>query len=391
MSITKYLTSGGEPRWRVEWRVPGRIKRRRVFRSAAEARAFEAEVITSHTRGIVVDPKRGAAITVEYAYQRWLASRADLTAKVRRGYMDCYRLAVQPHFGVWSVTQVDRHSVQAWVNGMADEVGPRTLRWRHSVLRMVLAYSLDEGWVVRNPCAGTTFPPLREREHVYLTANEVDQLATLCGTQGDIVTVLAYTGLRWGELTGLRVSDVDLAARRIRVRRSITAVGGKLVEGAPKSKAGTRTVPIPNKVIDLLKTRIGGRAGEEPAFTSPNGSLLRRENWVRDVAWAKAKKQINRPDLRIHDLRHTYASLARSAGADLRLLQKTLGHASITVTAHTYADLYDHDLDAVADALDTLAHRTNTANTQQDGPPLAHLNGQLTFNDELEQGNETTD
>lgn len=391
MSITKYLTSSGEPRWRVEWRVPGRIKRRKVFRSAAEARAFEAEVIASHSRGIIVDPKRGAAITIEYAYQRWLASRADLTEKVRRGYMDCYRLAVQPHFGVWSVAQVDRHSVQAWVNGMADEVGPRTLRWRHSVLRMVLAYALDEGWIVRNPCASTTFPPLRERDHVYLTAAEVDQLATLCGPQGDVVTVLAFTGLRWGELTGLPVSDVDLTARRIRVRRSITAVGGRLVEGAPKSKAGVRTVPIPMKVVDLLKTRIGGRAGGEPAFTSPNGGLLRRENWVRDVAWAQRKKQLGRPDLRIHDLRHTYASLARSAGADLRLLQKTLGHASITVTAHTYADLYDHDLDAVADALDTLARPTNTATARHDGPPLAHMNGQLTFNDELEQGSETTD
>lgn len=73
LSVTKYLTSHGEPRWRVEWRVPGRLKRRKVFRSAAEARTFEAEVIASHSRGIVVDPKRGAAITVEYAYQRWLA------------------------------------------------------------------------------------------------------------------------------------------------------------------------------------------------------------------------------------------------------------------------------------------------------------------------------
>jgi integrase len=75
---------------------------------------------------------------------------------------------------------------------------------------------------------------------------------------------------------------------------------------------------------------------------------------VRAVNWNAQREKLGRPKLRIHDLRHTYASLARSAGADLRLLQGTLGHASITVTAHTYADLYDSDLDAVADALDTL-------------------------------------
>jgi integrase len=64
--------------------------------------------------------------------------------------------------------------------------------------------------------------------------------------------------------------------------------------------------------------------------------------------------EIGRPTLRVHDLRHTYASLARRAGADLRLLQKTMGHASITVTAHIYADLYDDELDDIASALDAL-------------------------------------
>ena len=73
--------------------------------------------------------------------------------------------------------------------------------------------------------------------------------------------------------------------------------------------------------------------------------------------WRQAIAEIGRPTLRVHDLRHTYASLARRAGADLRLLQKTMGHASITVTAHTYADLYDDELDDVASALDALNDR----------------------------------
>jgi integrase len=119
----------------------------------------------------------------------------------------------------------------------------------------------------------------RRTTHTYLTAREVADLADFCGAQGDVVLILAYSGLRFGELTGLNVEDVDLGARRIRVR---------------------------------------------------------------------------------HDLRHTYASLSRRAGADLRLLQKAMGHASITVTAHTYADLFDDELDNIAAALDSLDDLSQT-------------------------------
>jgi integrase len=84
-----------------------------------------------------------------------------------------------------------------------------------------------------------------------------------------------------------------------------------------------------------------------PAITSPRGSRLGLENWKRAVNWKSAIIKIGRDNLRVHDLRHTYASLSRRAGADLRLLQKAMGHASITVTAHTYADLFDDELDNI--------------------------------------------
>lgn len=180
------------------------------------------------------------------------------------------------------------------------------------------------GGVGRNPCASTTFPPLRERDHVYLTAAEVDRLAGLCGPQGDVVLILAYTGLRFGELVGLRCGDLDLAARRLRVRRSITQVGGRMVEGPPKTKSGLRVVPLPTRIVPVLERRIAGRAIGAPAVTAPRGGLLSRENWVRAVGWNEKREILGRLTLRIHDLRHTFASLARTAGADLRLLQRTL-------------------------------------------------------------------
>ncbi len=181
---------------------------------------------------------------------------------------------------------------------------------------------------------------MRRTTHTYLTAREVADLADACGTQGDVVLILAYSGLRFGELTGLNVEDVDVEARRIRVRRSITQVGGRLVEGNPKSEAGRRSVPIPERLVPALKARLDNRPPGAPAIASPRGSRLGLENRKRSVI-----TKIGRNKMRVHDLRHTYASLSRRAGADLRLLQKAMGHASITVTAHTYADLCDDELD----------------------------------------------
>ena len=106
----------------------------------------------------------------------------------------------------------------------------------------------------------------------------------------------------------------------------------------------------------MLTERLSARFPGESAITSPNGSLLGLENW-KSTRWRSVIGEIGRPSLRVHDLRHTYASLARRAGADLRLLQKAKGHASITVTAHVYADLYDDELDDVASAVDALDDR----------------------------------
>ena len=138
----------------------------------------------------------------------------------------------------------------------------------------------------------------------YLTAQEVQTLATTCGDQGDLVAILAYTGLRWGELVGLRVKDVDLAARRLYVRRAAPEVEGRIVIGPTKTVAGTRTIPFPQVVIDALKPRIAGCAADGPAVTSPTGKMLRSNNWRRHTHWNKVLKKTRLAPLTIHELRH---------------------------------------------------------------------------------------
>jgi integrase len=355
MAIRRRETKAGV-RHDVEWRMPDRSRRQKTFSSERAARQFAATLVTTTAAGEIVDP-RGGRTELREVYRSWLASRPDLSAKVRRGYEDNWRLHIEPRFGGWAIGKIDHDSIQAWVNDMTTAgLGPRTVRWTHSVLKMTLDYAADAGRLIgRNPASRTKFPPMHPTTHIYLSTAEVAALANVCGDQGDVVLILAYTGLRFGELTGLNVEDVDLDARRVRVRRSMTQVGGRLVEGNPKSMAGRRSVPIPERLVPLFKARIDGRPHGAPAVASRRGSRLSLENWKRSVRWRSAVAEIGRDKLRIHDLRHTYASLSRRAGADLRLLQKAMGHASITVTAHTYADLFDDELDNIAVALDSLS------------------------------------
>jgi integrase len=248
----------------------------------------------------------------------------------------------------------------ALVNDMsAAGLSPRTVRWTHTVLKMTLDHASDAGHLIaKKPGSRTKFPPMRDTTHTYLTAAEVAVLARVCGDQGDVVSILAYTGLRFGELTGLNVEDVDLDARD----------PGAPLDNSGRGEAGGRQPEIeggasigsdpPNGWFRCSRhesTAVPGAA----AVTSAKGSRLGLENWKRSVRWRMVIAEIGREKLRVHDLRHTYASLSRRAGADLRLLQKAMGHASITVTAHTYADLFDDELDDIAAALDSLGDFQN--------------------------------
>jgi hypothetical protein len=117
MAINRRETKNG-PRFDVEWRLPDRRKRRKSFKTEREARVFEAAIVAKALSGDVVDPRAGR-ITLAAVYQSWLASRLDLSPKVRRGYEDIWRLRIEPRFGGWPVGKIDHQSIQKWVNELA--------------------------------------------------------------------------------------------------------------------------------------------------------------------------------------------------------------------------------------------------------------------------------
>ncbi len=233
-----------------------------------------------------------------------------MSPKTWSGYTQHWELRIKPRLGHVPVDEITRTDVQAFVDGLT--VGPWAKMSTLRLLRSILDVAHQDGRIHRNPALGVSAGRIPERErHRYLTAQEVQTLATACGDQGDVVTILAYTGLRWSELVGLRVKDIDLSARRLYVRRAAPEVEGHIVIGPPKTRAGIRTAPLPQVVVDIFKARITGREPDDPAVTSPNGKLLRSNNWRRHTHWNQVLKKTNLASLTIHELRHTYASLAQ--------------------------------------------------------------------------------
>ena len=166
--------------------------------------------------------------------------------------------------------------------------------------------------------------------------------------------MLGYTGLRWSEMSALRVQDVDLERRRINVSRAVVEAS-KLDWKTPKSHE-RRSVPFPQALTALLADQVKGRAREDLVFTNTRGTVLRVGTWRNRVfhpALARCRAaDPTFPTITPHDLRHTAASLAISAGANVLGVQRMLGHSRASMTLDVYSDLFDSDLDSVAANLD---------------------------------------
>ncbi len=233
-------------------------------------------------------------------------------------------------------------------------LGPSGVRQSVFVMSAALDHAVRGGRIRANPARGLGLPRTQRRDHVFLTHEQLHALAAAVGPWRVFVLLLGYTGLRWGEATALRVCDIDLARRRIDVHRAFPDVGGHVMLGTPKSHQ-SRTVPIPRFLADEIAQAVPGKAPDDLAFTMPGGSMLRLANWRRSVFLsARARARIS-GRFRIHDLRHTAASLMIQAGYPPKMLQEILGHASITTTLDLYGHLYPGDMDRYADRLDSAA------------------------------------
>lgn len=197
-------------------------------------------------------------------------------------------------------------------------------------------------------------PKSKPEPVIFLNYRQLEALVTATRevvTDADAVMValLGNVGLRPGEVVALQMSDVNLKTRRISISKTITTdrEGRTIIGDTPKTDSGIRDVPFPPHLVPDLATLTNGRAGDAPLFPAVRGQVINLHNW-RERVWRKAKEQAKMPaDLTPKGLRHTAASLAIAAGADVLEVQQMLGHADATETLNTYAKLWPDRFDQV--------------------------------------------
>ena len=200
----------------------------------------------------------------------------------------------------------------------------------------------------------------RSARRPYLTHAQVQLLAD-SARHPVLVLFLAYTGLRWGEATGLRIRHVDMLRRRVNVEENAVKVSHEVHVGTPKTHR-SRSVPYPQFLAAPLAKLAEGKRPDDLLFGDGKTHVLlpaSRNGWFTVAVRAAQEADPTLPRVTPHDLRHTAASLAVQAGAHVKAVQRMLGHASAAMTLDTYADLFDDDLDAVAAALDQAKRATN--------------------------------
>lgn len=222
----------------------------------------------------------------------------------------------------------------------------------YGVLAALLDDAVDDRRLLSNPARGVNLPRKARKTPVYLSHEQVHALAAASKYPALMLT-LAYCGIRWGEAVALRVKDLDMLKRRLRIEENAVEVGSKIEVGTPKNHK-RRTVPFPRFLSEPLARQCEGKGRGDLLFPGPDGGYLRSARVHEDnQSWfAGAVKRAGVPRITPHDLRQTAASFAVSAGANVKAVQKMLGHSSAAMTLDVYADLFDRDLDGVADALD---------------------------------------
>lgn len=194
-------------------------------------------------------------------------------------------------------------------------------------------------------------------EYGYLSHEQLWSLADDCRGQADVVLCLGYLGVRFNELAGIRVENVDFKTHRIEIVEQLDVKKKRAKQTRETKTNEERRIAFPEFLASYLEKRCAGKAPDEFVFSAPKGGPLRLENFRRDFYAPALEKVTSRdktfPQVTVHNLRNTAASLAVQSGANVKALQRMLGHASAAMTLDTYAELFDDDLDTVVIALNT--------------------------------------
>lgn len=342
--------------WRGSVRVPGQTQPLKLggFTTKAAAERWERQTRTDIERGTWRDPT-AAQPTFEQWSKQWLATRGTLKRSAASAEETIVRVHLIPAFGSILLTDLDALVVRQFISELSTQRAAKTTRNVHAVLFNVMQLAVDTGRRDANPCVGTRLPKnQRAKPRAFLTEPEIERLiAATAEAWQPLVTLIATTGLRWGEAAGLKVKYVDLLDGALWVRETINETGGVIEDETPKSDASVRRVSLPSRAVDALLPLVAGKAGDELVFTTATGLPIRHRNFYYRV-WGKAVEKAGLTERKPtpHDLRHSHAAILIARGVPLSAIKERLGHDSIDTTDRLYGFLLPQVDRGVIAALD---------------------------------------
>jgi integrase len=325
-----------------------------------------AKALSDRSGGLVFD---AGAMTVGEYLERWLevSVRGTVRMSTYERHEGIVRTHLKPALGRIKV----KNLIPTHVRGLHREkmdagLAPATVRKLHSTLHKALSQAVSDGLIARNAAAIKS--PRPDPEEMYpLSADEASALLKAArGERFEALYMLAITtGLRRGELLGLRWRDVDLEHGVLRVGHALVREGGRYRLGETKTKRGHRSIRLTSQAVSALgahrkrqleeRIRLAGLYEDQDLiFATQKGTPLNPENLVKR-SFKPLLEWTGLPEIRFHDLRHTCATLLLGRGVHPKLVQELLGHATIAMTLDTYShflpSMGDQTARAMEDAL----------------------------------------
>ncbi|MCB1284273.1 MAG: site-specific integrase, partial [Microthrixaceae bacterium] len=334
----------------------------------------------------------------QYLRDRWLPIQE---ARVRPSTFSSYRrnieLHVVPALGKRPLDQLSPEDIDVFYAGLlksgrkkrpgekgpAKGLAPKTVHNIHVMLNKALSDAARKGTVVRNVVALADAPSLVARKRPEIKAWEVDQLVEFLDAieshrLAPAFEFAANTGMRRGEVLGVRWRDIDLDARRVSVRQALVSVSYKVSISDVKTGTSRRTIDIEEDLVQVLrdwrKFRTEERDGVDPApddlvFVKADGTSPHPD--IFSQLFDRTVAKIDVPDISLHDLRHTHATLLLKSGVPVKVVSERLGHANVAFTMNVYQHVLPGMQAAAAETFSLLLRtERNKAGTSTDEEPM---------------------
>jgi integrase len=337
----------------------------KYFKTQSEARQWLQTTRSQIQDGLTF---MGAKTTLKEFLEEWLKGYAQaVRSKTYHQYVQIVHQHIDPAIGAIKLKDLRPDQIQTFYNTkITGGTSPRTVLLIHAVLHRALNHALKWGLLGRNPAQAVTRPKFKRKEMKTLNDSQVRVLLSASkGTRNEALFWLAVsTGMRQGEILGLKWSDLDWRMKRLQIQRQLQRLTGEgLVFTEPKTSAGKRAIVLSATMIEKLREylalqqqerQLAGEKWEENDLIFPNWNGKPQHQRYVYQDFKDTLKKTGLPDIRFHDLRHTAATLMLQQGIHPKVVQERLGHSDISMTLNTYSHVLPSMQEEAAEKMDEL-------------------------------------